>query len=338
MTTPVTFPPVNRHPAFDITRISHIVLTSRDLGATRAFYEGVLGFDVTDQTANALYLRGIEERGHHSLVFERSDDAPCVRRIGWRMFADEDLRAAHDGFRARGIEALWVDRPYQGPTLHLRDAAGIPLEFCATMEQRPSLLQQFHRHHGARPIAFDHVQILVPDVARLHPWYADLGFRVSEYIARPDGDEALAVWLQRKGSTQDVVFNTGAGPRNHHFAFHCAGVADLIQAADSAAAQGMAHLWERGPGRHGIGNALFIYFRDPDGHRVELFTDHYQTHDLDFEPIRWDPADLRLAQLWGHAGTNRFYLEADAFEDTPQTDSRLPPRLVTLEKLIELAG
>ena len=28
----------------------------------------------------------------------------------------------------------------------------------------------------------------------------------------------------------------------------------------------------RGPGRHGIGNAFFVYFRDPDGHLVELAT------------------------------------------------------------------
>ena len=27
---------------------------------------------------------------------------------------------------------------------------------------------------------------------------------------------------------------------------------------------------ERGPGRHGIANAFFLYVRDPDGHRVEL--------------------------------------------------------------------
>ena len=44
---------------------------------------------------------------------------------------------------------------------------------------------------------------------------------------------------------------------------------------------------ERGPGRHGIANAFFLYVRDPDGHRVELFTSDYLTVDPDHEPIRW---------------------------------------------------
>ncbi len=28
---------------------------------------------------------------------------------------------------------------------------------------------------------------------------------------------------------------------------------------------------ERGPGRHGLANAFFLYVRDPDGHRIELY-------------------------------------------------------------------
>ena len=42
---------------------------------------------------------------------------------------------------------------------------------------------------------------------------------------------------------------------------------------------------ERGPGRHGISNAFFLYIRDPDGHRIELFTSDYLTVDPDLEPI-----------------------------------------------------
>ena len=44
---------------------------------------------------------------------------------------------------------------------------------------------------------------------------------------------------------------------------------------------------ERGPGRHGISNAFFLYIRDPDGHRIELFTSDYLTVDPDLKPLRW---------------------------------------------------
>ena len=39
---------------------------------------------------------------------------------------------------------------------------------------------------------------------------------------------------------------------------------------------GFAENIEYGPGRHGPGHALFVYMRDPDGHRIELFNTHYQ--------------------------------------------------------------
>ena len=34
--------------------------------------------------------------------------------------------------------------------------------------------------------------------------------------------------------------------------------------------------------------AIFVFLRDPDGHRIELFTAHYQTIDIDDAPVRWD--------------------------------------------------
>ena len=96
------------------------------------------------------------------------------------------------------------------------------------------------------------------------------------------------VWLQRKGNPHDIVFSNGRGPRLHHFAYTVPEVRDLIHACDVAASMGCASRLERGPGRHGIGNALFVYFRDPDGHRIELFNTHYQTIDPEDPPLRWD--------------------------------------------------
>ena len=36
----------------------------------------------------------------------------------------------------------------------------------------------------------------------------------------------------------------------------------------------------------------------PDGHRIELFTNHYQTIDMEDEPIRWQASDLNIGR-WG---------------------------------------
>src|SRR5262249_25529977 len=72
---------------------------------------------------------------------------------------------------------------------------------------------------------------------------------------------------------------------------------------------------ERGPGRHGVGNAFYLYLRDPDGHRVELYTSDYWTGDPDFEPIRWSAADDQRRSFWGHEVPERWYRESSLVLD-----------------------
>jgi len=63
-------------PPFNVTRASHVVLTVKDLAASRAFYVDLLGFIFSAEDGNALYLRGVTEASHHSIVLRRSPGAP----------------------------------------------------------------------------------------------------------------------------------------------------------------------------------------------------------------------------------------------------------------------
>ena len=338
----MTLTPANPNPPFNITRTSHVELSSRDLDKTRYFYEKVLGFHITDQDDDALYVRGLEEVSHHSLVFKKADhpaqeQGKCLA-MGFRMYEDEDLKKAQDYFLARGEKAEFIDTPYQGLTLRVTDGVDVPLEFCATMEQRPSLMQQFHNHHSGKPMHLDHTQIATHNVQAAMDWYSDLGFRLTEYTATDGSDELWGIWLKRKDTTQDIVFSNGPGPRIHHFAYHVHDIASIIHAADVAASMGFAPSVERGPGRHGIANALFIYFRDPDGHRVELFTNHYLAIDSDLVPKRWDLSDTSRSQLWGLPATKKWFFEATEFLDTEVRPPLLTAPPVTLEKFLEQMG
>ena len=68
---------------FNITRLSHVVLTSADLDKTRFFYESGLGLEVTAHDAERLCLRAIEESGHHSIVFEGAARRPGTVSTHW---------------------------------------------------------------------------------------------------------------------------------------------------------------------------------------------------------------------------------------------------------------
>ena len=84
-------PPVNLRPAFNISRTSHVRLNVTDVAESRDFYTNVLGLVVTEEDDSICYLRGLAEACHHSLVLERSEEGGTARRLGYRVFFDEEL-------------------------------------------------------------------------------------------------------------------------------------------------------------------------------------------------------------------------------------------------------
>ena len=328
-------PATTFNPPFNVTRSSHVVLSVRDLAASRTFYEQVLGLILTAETDGVLYFRGIEEACHHSLVLRQADAEPVCIRIGLRVYTDEDLAAAFDWFGEQKLDPRWEDCPFQGRTLHVTDRVGVPLEFCARMPVEERQITQFDRHRGGCAQRLDHYQLLTPHVDRALDFYMSMGFRLSEYIAPPDSDQFRGVFLQRKGNPHDIVFFGGPGPRLHHFAYFAQEGQHLLKACDVAGTLGYGAGVERGPGRHGPGHAMFVYFRDPDGHRVELFNTHYQVMDIENEAVRWDPQDPRVSYPWGLPAQSSWFEEATAFADTPVELPAQPARPMTLERYLE---
>jgi len=300
-------------PAFNVVRVSHVELGVRDLAASRAFYVDCLGYLVSDATADALYLRAVEERNHHSLVLRR-EAAARASAIGFKLASEEDLDRAAFWFARKGLPTSFPEVPYQGRTLRTADALGTPLELYFRMDQAETMLRRYSAHRGARIQRIDHVNCFTPDVQASHDFYAELGFRATEYTETDDADPQLwAVWMHRKGNVHDLAFTNGAGPRLHHIGVWTAGPLDILHICDVMATSGYLANMERGPGRHGISNAFFLYVRDPDGHRVELFTSDYLTVDPDLEPLRWSLRDPQRQTLWGQPAPKSWFEEGTLF-------------------------
>src|SRR6266576_1443265 len=100
-------PSTNFNPPFNITRASHLVFTVRDLTKSREFYTEVMGLIVSDENANTLWLRGVEERAHHSLTLKRTAGQPQCERVGFRVFTEDDLERAKSHFDRNGVPAAF---------------------------------------------------------------------------------------------------------------------------------------------------------------------------------------------------------------------------------------
>jgi len=311
--------PVPKHildPPFSIVRCSHVTLAVTDLARSKAFYADTLGLHVEDETADALYLRGVEERQHHSVVLKKAEKA-FAGPLGFKVSSEEDLdRAAHH-FAGLGLKHAFVERPFQGRTLVATDPFGLPLELYFSMEQRERLLQQYAHYKGVHPQRLDHFNVFAPDVQKSLDFYAGLGFRLTEYAEEDGPDGRIAAgWMHRKGNVHDLAFTNGFGPRLHHLAYWAPTALHIIHLCDLMATTGYLSNMERGPGRHGISNAFFLYVRCPDGHRTELYTSDYQTMDPDHAPIRWSLRDPRRQTLWGQPAPKSWFEEGSLFEGT----------------------
>ncbi len=95
-------PTPNLHPPFNIVRLSHVELGVTDLTKSRAFYVDTLGLQVTDESADAIYLRALEERGHHCIVLRKTDKAEA-RDLGFKLYSEDDLDRAEHFFKGKGL-------------------------------------------------------------------------------------------------------------------------------------------------------------------------------------------------------------------------------------------
>jgi 3,4-dihydroxyphenylacetate 2,3-dioxygenase len=295
-----------------------------------------LGFIEVDRDADRLYLGGLEERDKYSLVLRRAP-TPGLGHLALRLADPDDLERLQRLHAARGLPTRWVgpdsQERGQGRALRVHDPQGLPFEFFHEIEQRERLLQRFDLYRGAHVMRLDHFNCQVPDVRAACDWWTrDLGFFVSEYtVADPvpgreaDPDTLWAVWLHRKQNVHDLALMNGLGPRLHHLGFWLQDTHSVLRACDLLAARGLAGCIERGPGRHGLSNAFFLYLRDPDLNRIELYTSDYLIPDPDFQPIRWTLSDPRRATFWGHYAPRCWFEEASLVEDI-HTGDLLPLR------------
>ncbi len=264
----------------------------------------------------------MEERGHHRVILKQAAEA-SVGVLEFKVWDEADLDRADHWFSSRGLPTDWVTRPFRGRALRTRDPMGIPLEFYASMDRLPPIHQHYALYRGAKPLRIDHFNMFSPNVDASVAFYGEMGFRVTEYTEDAATGRTWAAWMQSKGGVHDVAFTNGRGPRLHHLAFWVPTPLNIIDLLDLMSTTGYLANIERGPGRHGISNAFFLYIRDNEGHRTEIYCSGYQTVDPDHEPIKWDLKDPQRQTLWGAAAPKSWFDLGSAFAGVPVQDSDL---------------
>lgn len=308
--------PIPAAPAPDILRCAYMELVVTDLEKSRWFYVEVLSLVVTEEDENSIYLRSFEEFIHHNLVLRKGDVA-AVAAFSYRVRSPEDVDRAQAFYEELGCR---VERRAEGFTkgigdsVRVEDPIGFPLEFFYETEHVERLAWSYELCGAGALVRLDHFNQVTPDVPRATRYMESLGFRVTENIVDENGTE-YAAWMRRKPTVHDTAMTGGDGPRMHHVAFATHEKHNIIYICDKLGALRISDMIERGPGRHGVSNAFYLYLRDPDGHRVEIYTQDYYTGDPDNPVISWDVHDNQRRDWWGNPVVPSWYTDASLVLD-----------------------
>jgi catechol 2,3-dioxygenase len=242
----MAIPAPNLNPPFNIVRLSHTELRVTDLAWSRGFYVDTLGLQVTHEDSETIYLRAMEERGHHCMILKKAAQ-PSVGVLGFKVWSEEDLDKAEIWFRSRDLTTSWIERPFMGRVLSTRDPFRRSLEFYARMDRLEPIHQKYKLYRGVKPLRIDHFNLFSSNVDESVKFYGEIGFRVTEYTEDAITGRSWAAWMHRKGGVHDIAFTNGTGPRLHHTAFWVPTPLNIIDLLDLMSTTGYLSISSAAP-------------------------------------------------------------------------------------------
>ncbi len=282
-----------------LSQLAHVEILSPRPDDTVAFLTRVLGLQETERRGQSSYLRGWAETFHHSLQVTEARTTG-LGHIAWRADGPEQLERAAARLAASAEGEGWTeDGVGHGPAYRYRPPFGQQLmeifwevERVEAAPDRRSTFPNRPQRLPAHPIApryLDHVTINSPDIWADAEWYRDtLGHRFMEYTTPPGAELVVFAMLTVCERSHDLGLVPEMSPvrgRFNHVAFWLDQRDDLRTAAYFLMENGTQI--EFGPGRHGMGDIDYLYFREPSGMRIELNSGTLRNYEPDWQPVRW---------------------------------------------------
>ncbi|MCY3773141.1 MAG: VOC family protein [Gemmatimonadetes bacterium] len=290
-----------------IRDIRHVGLLSPAIAAHTRFYLEAWGLRSAGEDRQVRYFRGASA-GHHILSLH-----PAQRRglhhLAFSVDGREAVDAAAAEFEREGIALVAhpadLDEPGGGYGLRFLDPENRCIELSAGGSEHSSTVAEHPNggsehpnggsgeHNGPRLLC--HVGLNTTRFDQIVAFYTGmLGFRVSDWI------EDRMVFLRCGRSHHVIVFSRADHASVNHIAYLMANVDDVMKGVSNLRVRGHEPAW--GPGRHGPGNNIFCYYKDPAGYVNELSSDLAHIEDeATHTPAVWRRVPETM-DYWGTAG------------------------------------
>lgn len=285
-----------------LSQLAHVELLTPKPEESLRFLTEVVGLEECGRNERSVYLRCWGDFFFHSVQLTEAAE-PGLGHIGWRAAGPAELDQAAARLGELGVGEGWSDGErghgrafrYRGPGGHLQEVFWEVERYAAPPEERSAFPARPQRHalRGVAPRQLDHVTVMTRNPYGDSEWYRDaLGYRFMEYTALDDHPDLVVfsmVTTNEKSHDLGLVVDMTPVPgRIHHLAFWVDAVEDVLRAADVLMEAGVDI--EFGPGRHGMGEQTYLYFREPGGLRLEVNSGGYRNYQPDWQPVKWLPS------------------------------------------------
>src|SRR5436309_1860799 len=265
--------------SLEIAQIRHVGLFSLDPDTHARFYSDIWGLERVAAPPDAVFLRG--SSSEHFILSLHRGKARGLHHIAYAVRDEDAVRAAATSLMDVGTKVVdpphRSDEPGGGYRLRFVDPDGRCLELSAGVTEHSN---GWHRK-VVDPNSICHIVVNTPDMDRITKFYTTvLGFRISDWSGQQ------MAFLRTNTKHHNIAFNVAPHASVNHIAYLVSGVDELMRGLSNLRRHGVEPVW--GPGRHGPGNNIFCYFKDPFGYVAEY------TCDIDYIP---DEAKHR-ARVW----------------------------------------
>lgn len=291
-------------------RPGHIQLRVLDLDKTLDFYKNILGLnEVCRTTDGRVCLKTYDEFDHHSVTLRLADEAgfdSAAFKVADNATLERMVKATEAfGYPVTEVPAN-TDQPGFGTRYAFTIATGHRIELYAEvalsedgpMTRNPDIWRR--PPHGMCAQRLDHFLLYGPNIAEAKRFSEEvLGMYTPEICQNEDGS-LLAAWITGNNKPHDWAFVEYEKPgRMHHVGFYLQDWNAVGNAADWMAINHLKR--DIGPTRHAITRGQTIYFWEPSGNRIEVYTGGYFAYPDSPQRV-WDAAEL---------GRGLFYYEGE---------------------------
>ena len=276
------------------TATSHVGFRVPDVAAAADFYGRVLGLIPQGELADG-GLRLGWGTGHHVLDLLPGDQG--LDHFGFEIRDPGGIDALRGRLAASGVPVRDLAADLQdfaldhAPGITTTDPDGNTVQFHGAVHRQGENAAD----PGRRPVKYQHITLATTDVPRMVAFYTGVvGFRISDQLA--DGRFA---WLRSNRDHHTLaIVHTGVAGDIDHYSYDLAEWEDFKSWCDRLTDENVEVAW--GPGRHGPGNNLFVFFDDPAGNHIELSAEMEKFHDdrATYVARRWEPVPNSV-NLWG---------------------------------------